>query len=1019
VAIKKSDLYSSLWKSCDELRGGMDASQYKDYILTLLFLKYVSDKSKADPDSVIEIPPGCAFEDIVELKGKKEIGERIDKIVGKLANANDLRGVIDVTSFNDPEKLGSGREMIERLSKLVAIFDALDFRDSRAGGDDLLGDAYEYLMRHFATESGKSKGQFYTPAEVSRVIANVVGIGPKARRNQTIYDPTCGSGSLLLKAADEAPRGLSIFGQEKDGATWALARMNMILHDNPEADLQKGDTITSPMFLKQGQLKTHDFVVANPPFSTKSWSSGISPEDDPYKRFELGVPPAKNGDYTFLLHALKSLKSTGKAAVIMPHGVLFRGGAEETIRRNLLRRGLIKGVIGLPTNLFYGTSIPACIVVIDKEGATERDSVFLLDASTGYIKDGAKNRLRPRDIHKMVDVFTNRIELERYSRAVPLEEIAEPNNYNLNLPRYIDSSEPGNRQDLDAHLNGGIPDHDLDLLSEYWEALPSLREQLFEPERPGYSRAKIGPDEVKATIEANPEFETFRQRVVETLADWWKAHRRLLNGVKQGIAPTPIIDELSEDLLSRFKDVPLLSSYDVYEQLMVYWGETMQDDVYLISTVGWLEAAKPRGIREIGKQQNGKPKYEIPDLAIGSGKSKQQHKMDLIPPELVIGRYFPEEKEAVEQLQREEARATQALDEYIADHGVEGGLLEDVLNEKGAITRKAVIEQLAALKDRTDRSDELDAAERCRLLLDEQAALKLKVKRLQEDIGTKTIAQYEKLNEAEIRALVVDEKWPRRLGDSLGLVVTNSIRHLIVRVHELDERYAQTLGSLERRSEELRAVVADHLTTMGWTEKKPDIQRGALQRLITGATRLPGFSDEWTQHKLGDVLKVRHGKSQKDVEVPDGRYPILATGGEIGRTDTPLYSKPSVLIGRKGTIDSPQYMDQPFWSVDTLFYTDVYGASAKYIFYVFQTIDWRSLNEASGVPSLSASRIEGLPVLLPAHDEQEAIAGVLSDMDAEIEALGARLVKARDIKRGMMQELLPDRTRLVPEAGAA
>ena len=232
MALKKSDLYRSLWQSCDELRGGMDASQYKDYILTLLFVKYVTDKAKADPNSLIVVPKDGSFDDMVAAKSDTEIGERINKIIAKLAEANDLQKVIDQADFNDEEKLGKGKEMQDRLSKLVSIFADLDFSGSRAEGDDLLGDAYEYLMRHFATESGKSKGQFYTPAEVSRVMAKIVGIRPDTRQDQTVYDPTCGSGSLLLKVAAEAPRGLTIYGQEKDNATWALSRMNMILHGN-------------------------------------------------------------------------------------------------------------------------------------------------------------------------------------------------------------------------------------------------------------------------------------------------------------------------------------------------------------------------------------------------------------------------------------------------------------------------------------------------------------------------------------------------------------------------------------------------------------------------------------------------------------------------------------------------------------------------------------------------------------------------------------------------------------------
>ena len=508
MALKKSDLYSSLWASCDQLRGGMDASQYKDYILTLLFVKYVSDKAKSDTNSLIDVPAGGSFDDMLAAKGDKEIGDRFNKIIAKLAEANDLRNVIDQADFNDEEKLGKGKEMQDRLSKLVTIFNDLDFRGSRAEGDDLLGDAYEYLMRHFATESGKSKGQFYTPAEVSRILAKVVGIGPNTRQDQTVYDPACGSGSLLLKAAAEAPRGMTIYGQEKDNATWALSKMNMILHGNEIADIEKGDTITSPQFTKGDHLRTFDYIVMNPPFSVKSWNNGL--END-YGRFEYGRPPEKNGDYAFLLHALTSLKSTGKAAIILPHGVLFRGNAEATIRLNLLKRGFIKGVIGLPPNLFYGTGIPACVVILDKENAQARTGVFMIDASKGLMKDGNKNRLRSQDIHKVVDTFNKQVEIDRYSRMVPMSEVADAkNDYNLNIPRYIDSSEPEDLQDLSAHLYGGIPDRDLDALQPYWDAFPQLRSHIFTPNRPGYSDLTIDVSAVQQAIFDAPGFRKLR-----------------------------------------------------------------------------------------------------------------------------------------------------------------------------------------------------------------------------------------------------------------------------------------------------------------------------------------------------------------------------------------------------------------------------------------------------------------------------------------------------------------------------
>lgn len=673
MALKKSHLYSSLWSSCDQLRGGMDASQYKDYILTLLFVKYVSDKATADPDSLIEVPSGGSFDDMLAAKGDPEIGDRFNKIIGKLAEANGLRNVIDLADFNDQEKLGRGKEMTDRLSKLVSIFNDLDFRRSRAEGDDLLGDAYEYLMRHFATESGKSKGQFYTPAEVSRVLAKVVGINRHTHQDEAVYDPTCGSGSLLLKVAAEAPRGLTIYGQEKDNATWALCKMNMILHGHEDADIAKGDTISSPYFTHADRLRTFDFAVMNPPFSSKSWSNGL--EHD-YDRFEYGRPPEKNGDYAYLLHVLKSLTSTGKAAVILPHGVLFRGHAEATIRRRLLEHGFIKGVIGLPHNLFYGTGIPACVVVLDKENAVGRTGVFMIDASQGFMKDGPKNRLRSQDIHKIVDTFTKRTEIDRYARMVPISEIAdEKNDYNLNIPRYIDSSEPEDLQDLDAHLHGGIPDRDLDALGGYWDAFPQLRGELFKPMRPGYSELAIDVSEVQQTILDCVEFQKFAHEARDRTAEWFRDHRSRLAEIGTETKPTELITAISDDLLARFRSVPLLDEYDVYEQLMTYWQDVMHDDVFLIMNEGWVDAPKPRAARILEYDKNKKPKFEDAHIQFGTGAKAQRYVMDLVPPSLIVARYFADEQAEVDKLVTTAEEATRAVEVYAEEHGGDEGLL--------------------------------------------------------------------------------------------------------------------------------------------------------------------------------------------------------------------------------------------------------------------------------------------------------------------------------------------------------
>lgn len=809
MAIKKTELYSSLWASCDELRGSMDASQYKDYVLTLLFVKYVSDTYGRDGNSIIDVPQGGSFDDLVALKGDPNIGEKIDVIIGALAKANDLSGVIDIAYFNDEDKLGKGKAMVDRLSKLIAIFEGIDLKLNRADGDDLLGDAYEYLMRHFATESGKSKGQFYTPSEVSRILAKVVGVTADTDQSKTVYDPTCGSGSLMLKVGDEAPRGLSLYGQEKDNSTAALAKMNMILHGkrSATAEIWQDDTLSAPHWKNEdGKLKTFDFAVANPPFSVKSWSSGITPEDDEFKRFEYGIPPDKNGDYAFLLHILKSLKSTGKGAVILPHGVLFRGNAEANIRRNLVRQGFIKGIIGLPANLFYGTGIPACILVVDKQAAGEKNPIFMIDASKGFIKDGNKNRLREQDLHKIVDVFTNKIELKGFSRLVPFEQIEE-NEFNLNLPRYIDSSEPEDIHDLTAHMNGGIPKTDIDALQDYWDVFPSLRKEMFEESgREGYREARIAPDEIRQTILEHEEFRTFRTLAMTPFEAWVDAHNARLNGLKQGVSPKVVIAELSEDLLQRYAAIPLVSRYDVYQILMNYWAEVMQDDVFMIAQDGW---AAGNVVRQLipKKDKNNKSTYsETHDFEF----NKVRYVSDLIPPALVVNRYFSDEDARITSLQAEFDRVTMEIESYIEEHGGEEGLIEAAVSDKGTISQSS----LKDAKKETKDEEEIAALDHAMGLLKKQSAAKKAMKTAQDKLDQEVFVKIPKLSEAEIRTLVLEDKWQVSLRGSIWDEVERVTQFLTKRVRELEERYAEPLPTMSNRVESLAAKVEAHLKAM-------------------------------------------------------------------------------------------------------------------------------------------------------------------------------------------------------------
>jgi type I restriction enzyme M protein len=796
VALKKSELYSSLWSSCDELRGGMDASQYKDYVLVLLFIKYVSDKYAGKPYAPITIPVGAGFKDMVALKGTSDIGDQINKkIVGPLASANKLA---DMPDFNDVAKLGSGKEMVDRLTNLISIFEnpALDFSKNRADGDDILGDAYEYLMRHFATESGKSKGQFYTPAEVSRIMAKIIGIHEAPTTSSTtVYDPTCGSGSLLLKIADEAATPVTIYGQEKDSATSTLARMNMILHNNATAEIAQGNTLTDPKFKEAGTLKTFDYVVANPPFSDKRWSTGLDPLHDPYDRFKpFGTPPAKQGDYAYLLHIVRSLRSTGKGACILPHGVLFRGNAEADIRRALVRKGYIKGIIGLPANLFYGTGIPACIVVVDKEHAHARKGIFLIDASQGYMKDGPKNRLRAQDIHRIVDVFTRQLEVPRYSRMVGLEEI-EKNDFNLNLPRYIDSQTPEDLQDIEGHLRGGIPVTDVDALERYWQVCPQLRLALFKANRPGYVDLAVEKTAIKTTIYDHPEFTAFIAGMNAHFAAWRQTSAATLKALKAGCHPRQVIAELAEGLLAHYKNKPLIDPYDVYQHLMDYWAETMQDDCYLIAADGW----KAETSRIVEKDKKGKEK-------------DKGWTCDLVRKALLVARYFAKEQAEIDQLVANLEGLSARITELEEEHGGEDGFLGQI----EPLTKPSVLARSREIRGVKEMNEEAGVLGEWLVLTRQITELKTDIKDNEEFLDSYCYRQYPKLTAAEVKVLVVDDKWLTALDEAIHGEMDRVSQQLTQRVKELAERYETPLPQMTSRVAELEAKVNQHLERMGF-----------------------------------------------------------------------------------------------------------------------------------------------------------------------------------------------------------
>lgn len=718
MAVKKTQLYASLWASCDKLRGGMDSSEYKDYILTLLFMKYVTDKFKnkgayedirvfdkahdKDPDP--EKRTGCSFDDFIALKGKKNIGEGMDKIIARLADENtDLKGVIDIAHFNDEKKLGSGKEMVDKLTDLISIFQRpeLDFSRNKTEGDDIIGDAYEYLMRKFATESGKSKGQFYTPAEVSRILANVVGISRCTDTSATVCDPACGSGSLLIRAIDAAPIPIMGYGQEKESTTAGLAKMNAVLHRKAEITIKSGNTFSNPQYLDKSDnsiLERFDYIVANPPFSMKNWRDGIAGKE--YGRFEGygDTPPEKNGDYAWLMHILKALKSNGKAAVILPHGVLFRGNAEATIREAIIKKHWIKGIISLPANLFYGTGIAACVLVIDKEGAANRQGIFMIDASRGYVKDGNKNRLRERDIYRIITTFNEQITTDpKYARFVPNDEIEKKNGYNLNITRYIDSTDPEDIQDIYAHIYGGIPAVDIDGLSKYWEVFPSLKSELLSAISEKYYSLNVEHENIRQTIYKNAEFSEYGEKLDEAFATWKAKEYPALSSLDEDVSARELIVSLAEDILAEFEHLTLIDKYDVYQVLLAYWNEVMNDDVSLIISEpdGYTNARATDNIEE----------------EITQGKNKGEMKVTgwegrLIPKSIVIDAFFREEKNAIEEAETIVAETEAQLSDLIESADEESALAD--VAENGKVKAKDIEAKIVELTSTIETEETIE-----------------------------------------------------------------------------------------------------------------------------------------------------------------------------------------------------------------------------------------------------------------------------------------------------------------------
>lgn len=780
MAIKKSQIYSTLWSACDALRGSMDASQYKDYVLILLFVKYLSDKGK-DADSIFIIPEGCDFKDFVALKQTDGIGEAINKKLEAIKSANSqMLAKIALPNFNDPVKLGSGSQMKTTLSKLIGVFEdsSLDFSKNRSADDDILGDAYEYLMKNFAAQSGKSKGQFYTPAEVSRTMAKMLGLSEFTKPSTTIYDPTCGSASLLLRAMAETPNGATPYGQEKDNATASLAILNMLLHGVEISYIEQGDTINDPKFVSAGNLKTFDVCVANPPFSTKEWL-GDAGEDDIYHRWNRNLcAPAKCGDYAFLQHFIASMKpETGRGACILPHGVLFRGNAEYDIRKSIVDNGYIEGIVGLPANVFFGTGIPACIIMLNKKDAATRKGIFFIDAKDGFIKDGAKNRLREQDVKRIVDTWNSRQDVPHYARFVSMEEIKGKNDYNLNIPRYVQGCDKEVQHDISAHLSGGLPKYDIDAMENYWKACPTLRNELFSEivGRDGYFSLCPEPSKVAETVKNETSFLSQKKHFEENIQKWVDSVKPTMLNLRQDFNPKEMIALWSQSLLDIMKgDNSLVDAYDVYQQLMIYWTETLQDDCYMVSHDGWM-------LTYSSDKKN--PTYE-------------DYVCDLLPFPIVLNAFFDKELSIIEGLKAKS-------EEYASD-------MQQIIDKTVEELQDPDDDEIKSVTTNVKKSASYKALDKKKKDVDKD------IKEKKAELTEQVISTYCNFSNEDKAEIIVNRKWIATVVDAINCTMTQVTQSLTNEVIALNERYETTLDQLTTGISMQESKVMNHLKTMGF-----------------------------------------------------------------------------------------------------------------------------------------------------------------------------------------------------------
>lgn len=849
LKIKNSEVYEMitseeikrrLWDGANELRGSMDASRYKDYMLGLMFYKFLSDKTI----DIFKTTSGMkqnTEEEVVQAyhENYKQYGEQLVKMISDVLgyyvlpehlyqtwisdirsgefevqkvtdSLNHFERTIAVTGDSDDFKglfssstldltdtaLGSNlNERSKNIKELVLLFADLNMVALQKG--DVLGDAYEYLIGQFAMESGKKAGEFYTPSQVSEVMAQIVA---KTKSIRSIYDPTVGSGSLLLTVSkylsEDEKKSLAYYGQEKNTATYNLTRMNLLLHGvRPEKmTINNGDTLAAdwpedPQRPNEGVQ--FDAVVMNPPYSVKNWNRSNLKVSDP--RFEIAgvLPPDSKGDYAFLLHGLFHLGQQGTMAIVLPHGVLFRGGTEGEIRKRLLDKNYIDTIIGLPDKLFTNTGIPVTVLILKKDRPMG-DPVLMIDASKTFVKEGKQNVLQEKDIARIVDTYTVRSEEAGYSHLTTRDEIIK-NEYNLNIPRYIESIAEEIPQDVDAHLYGGIPYTNIAELKVLQESVPTIIAKAFKEVRSGYVELTESLDELTKKVLNDDHVVQKSKAVEQQLEAYMGKYWELLKTVNDVNAITELRDGMLADIKGLLLGFNHIDEYDGYQIIAEIWKEKLTEDAEIIALTDFYTAGRTRVPLMVTKG-SGKTKREEQDGWIGS----------IVSNELIMKHLFAEDVAAIEEkearLSEVEAELTELIEAAKVEESDEEVALSEALNDKEDAFLIGSVRSL--LKETTKGSTDATLLKKVEVLLNEKTTLNREIKKLNQELKEAIEARIETLTNEEIDVLMHD-KWFGSLVSKGMRLIENPLTEELAVLEQLQARYSDTLSTLEEESKQL------------------------------------------------------------------------------------------------------------------------------------------------------------------------------------------------------------------------